>query len=211
LRTGLLDATSLSMHRMAKRIVYIIRSDTDPSRHYVGITNNLRNRLEWHNNGPTGHTVANRPWSRSSFRPKRRRCALRTTSNPAQAARSPSDTSHHVAKHDKKPLRQAALVAARHVSSSAHSPVSQPAFAHVNTSELRLGKPSPITAMRLKGRARYGENRECGGTHGWRRGWRISCFLLRRPPFYVGIYTSADRVTHEASGRRDSPFRRNSP
>ena len=51
------------MHGMAKRIVYIIRSDTDPSRHYVGITNNLRNRLEWHNHGPTGHTVANRPWS----------------------------------------------------------------------------------------------------------------------------------------------------
>ena len=51
------------MHGMAKRIVYIIRSDTDPSRHYVGITNDLRNRLEWHNHGPTGHTVANRPWS----------------------------------------------------------------------------------------------------------------------------------------------------
>ena len=51
------------MHGIAKRIVYIVRSDTDPSRHYVGITNNLRNRLEWHNHGPAGHTVANRPWS----------------------------------------------------------------------------------------------------------------------------------------------------
>ena len=51
------------MHGIAKRIVYIIRSDTDPSRHYVGITNNLRNRLDWHNHGPSGCSVANRPWS----------------------------------------------------------------------------------------------------------------------------------------------------
>jgi putative endonuclease len=51
------------MHGIEKRIVYIIRSDADPSRHYVGITNNVRDRLEWHNPGPTGHTVSNRPWS----------------------------------------------------------------------------------------------------------------------------------------------------
>jgi len=36
------------MHGIEKRIVYIIRSDVDPSRHYVGITNDLRARLEWH-------------------------------------------------------------------------------------------------------------------------------------------------------------------
>ena len=29
-----------------KRIVYIIRSDVDPSRHYVGITGNIRDRLD---------------------------------------------------------------------------------------------------------------------------------------------------------------------
>jgi putative endonuclease len=46
-----------------KRIVYIIRSDADPSRHYVGITSNARDRLEWHNHGPCGFTLANRPWS----------------------------------------------------------------------------------------------------------------------------------------------------
>ena len=51
------------MHGIEKRIVYIIRSDFDSSRHYVGITNDLRTRLEWHNTGPRGHTVANRPWS----------------------------------------------------------------------------------------------------------------------------------------------------
>ena len=51
------------MHGIAKRIVYILRSDTDASRHYVGITNNLPDRLDWHNHGPAGHTIANRPWS----------------------------------------------------------------------------------------------------------------------------------------------------
>ena len=51
------------MHGLEKRIVYIIRSDVDPSRHYVGITNNVRDRLEWHNHGPCGHTVSDRPWS----------------------------------------------------------------------------------------------------------------------------------------------------
>ena len=51
------------MHGIEKRIVYLIRSDFDSSRHYVGITNDLRTRLEWHNTGPRGHTVDNRPWS----------------------------------------------------------------------------------------------------------------------------------------------------
>ena len=51
------------MHGFEKRIVYIIRSDVNPERHYVGLTNSVRERLEWHNDGPCGHTVANRPWS----------------------------------------------------------------------------------------------------------------------------------------------------
>jgi predicted GIY-YIG superfamily endonuclease len=51
------------MHGIEKRIVYILRSDADSSRHYVGITNNVRDRLEWHNHGPSGHTVWHRPWS----------------------------------------------------------------------------------------------------------------------------------------------------
>ena len=50
------------MHGSEKHVVYIIRSDSDPSRHYVGITNNLQARLEWHNRG-SGHTVNHRPWS----------------------------------------------------------------------------------------------------------------------------------------------------
>jgi predicted GIY-YIG superfamily endonuclease len=51
------------MHGLSKKIVYIIRSDPDPSRHYIGITNDIRSRLEWHNTGPSGYTVSHRPWS----------------------------------------------------------------------------------------------------------------------------------------------------
>jgi predicted GIY-YIG superfamily endonuclease len=46
-----------------KRIVYIIRSDADSARHYTGITSDLPARLVWHNCGPSGYTVAHRPWS----------------------------------------------------------------------------------------------------------------------------------------------------
>ena len=51
------------MHGIEKRTVYILRSDSDPSKHYVGMTNNIRDRLDWHNDGPCGHTVRYRPWS----------------------------------------------------------------------------------------------------------------------------------------------------
>ena len=51
------------MHGIEKRIVFIIRSDPNPSRHYVGVTNDVAARLGWHNHGPCGHTLSNRPWS----------------------------------------------------------------------------------------------------------------------------------------------------
>ena len=51
------------VHGIEKRIVYILRSDADPGRHYVGITNDVRARLDWHNHGPCGHTESYRPWS----------------------------------------------------------------------------------------------------------------------------------------------------
>ena len=51
------------MDGVEKRIVYIIRSDSDLSRHYVGITSDVRDRLDWHNYGPSGHTISYRPWS----------------------------------------------------------------------------------------------------------------------------------------------------
>jgi putative endonuclease len=46
-----------------KRCVYILRSEKDPARHYVGRTSDPRKRLDWHNGGPCGYTRAHRPWS----------------------------------------------------------------------------------------------------------------------------------------------------
>jgi predicted GIY-YIG superfamily endonuclease len=51
------------MDGIEKRTAYIVRSDVEPSRHYVGITNEVRSRLEWHNHGPCGYTTLHRPWS----------------------------------------------------------------------------------------------------------------------------------------------------
>ena len=51
------------MHGMPKRTVYILRSGVDPTRQYIGVTDDLSSRLHWHNNGPSGHTVHHRPWS----------------------------------------------------------------------------------------------------------------------------------------------------
>jgi putative endonuclease len=45
-----------------QRFVYVLRSERDPSRHYVGRTGSVADRLRWHNQGPTGHTCAQRPW-----------------------------------------------------------------------------------------------------------------------------------------------------
>jgi predicted GIY-YIG superfamily endonuclease len=52
-----------AMAEMGKRIVYVLRSERDPARHYVGVTSNLAERLEWHNTGPAGYTISHRPWS----------------------------------------------------------------------------------------------------------------------------------------------------
>ena len=51
------------MHGFGARFVYILRSDTDPSRHYVDRTSNIDDRLDWHNAGPSGYTLEHRPWS----------------------------------------------------------------------------------------------------------------------------------------------------
>jgi len=53
--------TCHAWHRSA--IFYILRSDSDPSRHYVGRSSNVDERLDWHNAGPCGHTRQCRPWS----------------------------------------------------------------------------------------------------------------------------------------------------
>jgi putative endonuclease len=51
------------MDGTGKRFVYVLRSDSDPHRHYVGVASRPDERLEWHNNGPCGYTRAHRPWS----------------------------------------------------------------------------------------------------------------------------------------------------
>ena len=51
------------MQGTRKRFVYVLRSDSEPKRHYVGVTSSVDRRLEWHNHGPSGQTVMHRPWS----------------------------------------------------------------------------------------------------------------------------------------------------
>ena len=51
------------MKGTGNRFVYILRSKSNPDRHYVGITADVESRLEWHNHGPCGHTTRHRPWS----------------------------------------------------------------------------------------------------------------------------------------------------
>jgi putative endonuclease len=43
-------------------IVYILRSERDNSRHYVGLTTNIATRLAAHNAGQSPHTCKHVPW-----------------------------------------------------------------------------------------------------------------------------------------------------
>ena len=43
--------------------VYLLVSDLDPARHYVGLTDDLKDRLRRHNAGEVTHTAKNRPWT----------------------------------------------------------------------------------------------------------------------------------------------------
>jgi putative endonuclease len=51
------------MQGIGKRFVYVLRSESDSQRHYVGVTSDVENRLDWHNSGPDGQTRMNRPWN----------------------------------------------------------------------------------------------------------------------------------------------------
>jgi putative endonuclease len=44
------------------RYVYMLRSDIEPARHYVGCTGDLKRRLAEHNRGESGHTRKYAPW-----------------------------------------------------------------------------------------------------------------------------------------------------
>jgi putative endonuclease len=45
-----------------QRIVYILRSEQDPERHYVGSTADVPTRLGFHNAGLTPYSAKHRPW-----------------------------------------------------------------------------------------------------------------------------------------------------
>lgn len=42
--------------------VYILVSESDPSRHYTGLTDDLEARVTAHNAGQSPHTTEHRPW-----------------------------------------------------------------------------------------------------------------------------------------------------
>lgn len=42
--------------------VYVLRSEVDPFRFYVGATGDLRRRFAQHNKGSSVHTAKHRPW-----------------------------------------------------------------------------------------------------------------------------------------------------
>ena len=44
------------------RCVYLLRSRTDPTRRYIGSTDDLKKRLAAHNRGESPHTARYRPW-----------------------------------------------------------------------------------------------------------------------------------------------------
>ena len=48
--------------RSDNRFVYILRSVSDPHRHYVGATSDVTTRLGFHNAGLSAHTAKCRPW-----------------------------------------------------------------------------------------------------------------------------------------------------
>jgi predicted GIY-YIG superfamily endonuclease len=44
------------------RYVYLLRSVSHPGQTYIGITDNLKRRLQDHNSGDSPHTSKYRPW-----------------------------------------------------------------------------------------------------------------------------------------------------
>ena len=58
---GASHASTNGMRGIGARFVYILRSESDPSRHYIGRATNVDERLEWHNTGPCGYTIQHRP------------------------------------------------------------------------------------------------------------------------------------------------------
>ena len=59
--------------------VYILRSQTDPARHYTGWACDLKERLQKHNSGRCKHTAKHRSWqveTATAFRSKEKAIAF---------------------------------------------------------------------------------------------------------------------------------------
>ena len=83
-----------------KLFVYVLRSDVDAARHYVGLTANVTSRIAAHNAGQSVHTARNRPWSlvvsikfRDEKLARRFECYLKSGSGRAFAKRHFADAS----------------------------------------------------------------------------------------------------------------------
>ena len=50
----------LAVRAMSKRTVYVLRSEVDLNRYYVGLTSDVGQRLNWHNAGLSAHTASRR-------------------------------------------------------------------------------------------------------------------------------------------------------
>jgi predicted GIY-YIG superfamily endonuclease len=50
------------VERQPHRIVYVLKNRETPPRYYTGLTSNLAERLNNHNDGRCAHTAKYRPW-----------------------------------------------------------------------------------------------------------------------------------------------------
>ena len=48
--------------RFLMHYVYLLKSESNPRQQYIGLTRDLRQRLQQHNDGTSAHTRKFRPW-----------------------------------------------------------------------------------------------------------------------------------------------------
>jgi putative endonuclease len=58
---------SFSEEGLPVKYVYLLESVANPARRYVGITADLRKRLDQHNSGKYGHTSKFAPWRLATY------------------------------------------------------------------------------------------------------------------------------------------------
>jgi predicted GIY-YIG superfamily endonuclease len=47
---------------LPQTIVYVLKSNANPTRYYTGLTSHLAGRLDAHNGGRVPHTASGKPW-----------------------------------------------------------------------------------------------------------------------------------------------------